>query len=125
MCFLRVYNGLTIYPIQCVRACDFLLCVSVYKRDRERERVCVHAWMSVCVIECEYWLGGIVLSRGHLSPAGPLALQLFRMCHRSLSQTGTQTHTHTHGHMMTTVADKLSLTLEVKGGSAALYSLIC
>lgn len=68
--------------------------------------------------ECEYWLGGIVLSRGHLSPAGPLALQLFRMCHRSVSQTGT-----THTHMAMSGNDKSGLTLEVKGESASLYLL--
>ena len=61
----------------------------------------VHVCLRVRVIECEYWLGGIVLSRGHLSPAGPLALQLFRMCHRSVSQTGTQTHTLSHKHTHT------------------------
>lgn len=60
--------------------------------------VCVYVWERAT--ECEYWLGGIVLSRGHLSPAGPLALQLFRMCHRSVSQTG-RTHTHTNTHMCT------------------------
>lgn len=89
MCFLWACNGLTMYPIQCVCAC-----IDSCKSG------CVLACVCVCrsgrVIECEYWLGGIVLSRGHLSPAGPLALQLFRMCHRSVSQTGTQTHTYIH-----------------------------
>lgn len=125
MSFLCVYNGLTIYPAQRVRdVCD--------KKD---VCACVASCiMCVCVcmrvMEYEYWLGGIVLSRGHLSPAGPLALQLFRMCHRSVSQTGTHTSTHVHTHMHTkglsamTVADKSSLTLEVKRGSAASHLLI-
>ena len=56
MCFLRVYNGLTIYPIPCVRACNIsalCVCVSVCVWDRVRvlaggysviERPSVSSW---------------------------------------------------------------------------------
>ena len=103
MCFLRV----SIYSLSNpLHACMWLCCTCAYVCERE-SHMC--ACMDACpcvyererVAECEYWLGGTALSRGHLSPAGPLALQLFRMCQRSVSQTGITTHIHAHTHIHT------------------------